>query len=216
MYYKCIFLFLSFLLSNCSTGNSQTSLNALSNNIRETSNSIEADLKRFYKLSKSVDSLRYQKCFFESFPGSFSSFLQTYGYNEKIDQPYPLYSDYPDHLNLFCNLKSIEKERYIEKLIRIGINGHWQADGVSMMQTCMLDHLNTDMAYLVNALNKMPEDEVRTFWYFLLDGPHPDDPEKIQSYEHLVKNLRKVDPSMAQILYDEHEKLLKNSDGHGH
>jgi len=173
-------------------------------------NQIEA-LKSDFNKAQGKDSVRYAKLFFAEFPTNFASFNSIYGYSDK-GGPMPLYSLYEKHISLFCKLNSTQPTTdHFSKLIKLGINGHWDADAVNALQDCILSHVNEKPGLTVTLLKQFKEKEIRSFWKFLFDGPHPDDKEVKKQYDVLYKSIGLIDKSMANLMQNEYMKLVKGS-----
>lgn len=132
-------------------------------------------LKAYYSAAIAANSPESNEKFFEAFPSTFLSFAGIYGFSdEKGFKQHALYDVYHPHLKFFCGLKStITKKRYYEKLIGLGINGHWEADAVGMLQRCLKESVKEDLPLTVSILENYSDREIKSFWYFFFDGPHP-------------------------------------------
>jgi hypothetical protein len=173
-------------------------------------NHIEA-LKGDFNKAQGKDSVRYAKMFFDAFPTDFVSFNSIYGYSDKAG-PMPLYSLYEKHIGLFCKINSNQPTtEHFSKLIKLGINGHWDADAVNALQDCILSHVNETPGLTVTLLKRFKEKEIRSFWRFLFDGPHPDDKEVKKQYDVLYKSIGLIDKSTANLMQNEYMKLVKGS-----
>lgn len=154
-------------------------------------------LKGFYSKTISESGTEYQKRFFEVFPSSFSLFNKIYGFKDDTNgfAPHILYDVHLSHLKLFCSLKnSVNKKAFYKKIISLGINGHWEADAVSFLQHCTAETIKEDLPLTIAILENHSNQEIKSFWYFLFDGPHPSetipiDIEKIRDINGQVANL---------------------------
>lgn len=173
-------------------------------------NQIEA-LKDDFNKVQGKDSVIYAKLFFAAFPTNFISFNSIYGYSDKAG-PMPLYSLYEKHIGLFCKLNSNQPTtEHFSKLIKLGINGHWDADAVNALQDCILTHVNEKPGLTVTLLKHFKDKEIRSFWRFLFDGPHPDDKEVKKQYDVLYKSIGLINKSMANLMQNEYMKLVQSS-----
>jgi hypothetical protein len=173
-------------------------------------NQIEV-LKEYYDEAHGKDSIKYTKLFFVSFPANFASFNSIYGYDDKKG-PMPLYNLYEKHIAFFCTLNCTQsKTAYFNKLIRLGINGHWDADGVNALQDCILSHINLKPKLTSTLLKQFKDLEIRSFWRFIFDGLHPDDKDVKKQYDALYKNVGLIDKKMANLMKEEYLKLVQIS-----
>ena len=173
-------------------------------------NQIES-LKDAYSKAQGNDSTRYKKLFFTLFPSNFVSFNSIYGYSDKSGSM-PLYSLYEKHISLFCKLNASQPPKeYFNKLIKLGINGRWDADAVNALQDCILSHVNENSTLTITLLKQFKDIEIRSFWRFLFDGPHPDNKNVKRQFDTLYKAVGLIDKRMAELLQNEYLKLLQNS-----
>lgn len=157
---------------------------------------------------------KYEKLFFEAFPSSFNRMKELYGFDEKKGEA-PLYS-YPvgeNHIYLFANLKYIDTTLYYNKYINICIGGKWEGDNIRE-GFGIYDKIYYDTKKIINVLSMRTEKEIRSVFHFVFDGPHPE--KQRESFDSLFVKVQKINPSMAELMKQEYEKLLKESDGHGH
>jgi len=108
----------------------------------------------------------------------------------------------------------IPEEIFYEKILTLGINGFWDADDVGMMQMCMLHIVFNKTLLVTKILNKKTDDEIASFWFFLFDGPHPDNYQG--NYEDLYEFLLIDNPRLAQLLKKAYTQLLSDRHCEGH
>ena len=179
-----------------------------------TSDSIET-LKAYYEKAHGTgDTLKFKQLFFASFPNNFNSFNSLYGYNDEKEMP--LYSYYYNHINFFCKLVSeqADAEGY-KKLIRLGVGGHWDADAVNLLQDCIEHYVNENPSLALSQLKKFNDKEIKSIWKFFYDGPHPSDTQIEKRYSDLYEKIKVLDLIMADIMKNEYERLVKESEMHG-
>jgi hypothetical protein len=168
-------------------------------------------LKEDYSKAQGKDSVKYAKLFFAAFPHNFSSFNSIYGYSDKAGAM-PLYGLYLQHIDYFCKLNAIIPSKiYFNKLVKLGINGKWDADAVGLIQDCILSHANEKPNLIVTLLKQYNEKEIRSFWRFLFDGPHPNSKGKKSQYNVLHRKIELIDKKMANMMRNEYSKLVKDS-----
>ena len=137
----------------------------------------------------------YQLSFFQSFPSDFNTFYKIYGYHEntkyhKVNFNHSLFT-------LLPQLKEITPKReYYVKMINVGINGTWEADEVGILQHHLQEIVPESINLSVDILSSKGEDKIKSFWYFLYDGPHPDNYK--ESYESLHAKVKQVNPKVKR------------------
>ena len=116
------------------------------------------------------------------------------------------------HISLFCRSNYTQSAtEYFNKLIKLGINGYWDADAVNALQDCILSHVNEKPGLTVALLKQFKEKEIRSFWRFIFDHPHPDNKVVKKQYDALYKSIGLIDKSMANLMQNEYMKLVKSS-----
>ncbi len=113
------------------------------------------------------------KYMFEIYPGSFESFSAIYGWDHKVNKPQPLYDVGCEHVHLFERLE-IPDTLHFQKMIRIAINGNWDADAVTCFQMMIDRKLRQRTDLMLHLLDNLSDIELKSFWFFFFDGPHPD------------------------------------------
>jgi len=178
--------------------------------LKNSQNNQIDDLKEYYEKALGKDSIKYMKLFFVTFPANFEVFHSLYGFDDKTG-PMPLYGLYVKHIAFFCKLNTTQSETdYFNKLIKLGINGHWDADGVGALQQCILSHINEKPDLTITLLKQFKDSEIRSFWRFLFDGPHPEDKGKKTQFDTLHKNIELIDKRMADFMQIEYLRLIKD------
>ncbi len=181
---------------------------------RSTTDTISLDTQRgvledYYNLAQGKDSIKYQKKFFAAFPNDFKSFNSLYGYIEGKGAM-PLYDQYSNHINFICRMRVIEEEEFLKKLVNLSLNGHWDADAINLLQDCIADHAAINLSLTVNVLKQFNQSEIKSFWFFLFDGPHP--PTNIPVD---LSSLNKLDPEIAAHAEEAFRNVHKASEHHG-
>ena len=162
--------------------------------------------------------------YFEAFPNTFTDFQSVFGYEETPDGVLfgELYTDALDYIIAFFQLNTdIRPDIFADKIIRLCINGKWQADGVNILQInvvnivtvdtdhhCFYEYLDIIKCYdetlkhaLLSQLSQYNEKEVSSFWRFYFDGIQSQSiydslflrtKACIQGYPTLTKMLEKI------------------------
>jgi len=179
-------------------------------------------LKLYY--SKINDSLltEYEQNYFEVFPASFKSFNNILGdsasgsiYTHFEFKPGPLYHDSYSYIKTFFNL-DIEKSKYYTKMIKISLDGHWAGDAVSIFQELLAEEVNNNLSDFIPLLAEYTDEVVKSFWYFLYDGPHPDHPLKKKLYNSLEIRLLEKNSRVAELMEQAYTELLARGGCSGH
>lgn len=149
-------------------------------------------LKSLYQLASA--NKQYEVEFFEAFPDDFEIFVDLYGYKE-VDNKLQLsilYDDSFHHIfQLFNNLKNVSDVDYLNKLIKLSYKGYWQSDGVAILQDGLNKKVESNIHLVAELLSKHKNDEVKSFWYFYFDGPHPPDklPKELEKIKEIDKRV---------------------------
>lgn len=163
-------------------------------------------LKHYYDLVLSSDEQeKYEKMFFCSFPNTFKRMEEIFGYDDNSGAA-PLYY-HGEILELFYNLKSIEKIKYYNKYINICINGEWKADNISECFGLYNKFFSKDSIELLSVLERRDSNSIKSVFKFLFDGPHPSQRKK--DYERLYAKLMNYDEDLANLLKIEYYKLIE-------
>lgn len=173
-------------------------------------------LKSYYeKAHGTQDTLKFRRLFFLMFPNNFNSFNSMYGYNDGKGEM-PLYNFYEKHISFFCRLVSeqADAEGY-NKLIRLGIGGHWDADPINLLQECIVQHVNRNPSLALMQLKQFNDKEIKSFWKFFYDGPHPSDIQIKKRYNSLYVKMKVLDTAIANLMKNEYERLVKEFETHG-
>lgn len=149
------------------------------------------------------------KEFFNAFPNNFQEFNQLYGYEDEKGERI-LYSKYSEHISYFFNCSEKSKREKLTKSIEIGIDGKWEADAIGAFQDSTFDLVKDNINEAKELLDNLPNEKASSFWYFLLDGAHPTDKEKIKRVDLLNKLLDK-ESNQSKLLTEQFQKLRDSS-----
>ncbi|MCY3713095.1 MAG: hypothetical protein OXH02_07385 [Gemmatimonadetes bacterium] len=167
-----------------------------SNDVKEKQNSV-----RFY---------------FQTFPDNFETFSAVYDSRRNVEEWLPPLVKHA-LFDILPSLREIIPENeYYEKLIGVGIGGFWNADNVGALSHHLWQLIPENITLSIRVLEEYEEKEIRSFWYFLYDGPHPEHPFNRKHYEELYPRIRDNNPHIAEQLKQAYEQLLSENDGHGH
>ena len=156
--------------------------------------------------------------YFQLFPSDFKTFQQIFGYL-RDDEGRSLARPPVKHTlwGFLPELKSvIPAKEYYEKMLSVGVGGTWDADEVTWLQKHLVEMVTANTKLSLEVLERKSEREIRSFWHFLFDGPHPDDPMKLKRYDSLYVSISRLSPKIAEQLKLAYEQLLTEYDEHGH
>ena len=157
--------------------------------------------------------------YFQVFPSDFKTFQQIFGYlrddrGRSLARPpvnHTLFSGFLPKLKATISLKE-----YYEKMLSVGVGGVWDADEVSYLQYHLREIVVENAELSIEVLSKKEEKEIRSFWRFLFDGPHPGHRLNRKYYDELYPEVRDLNPKIAEQLSLAYEQLLSEYDEHGH
>lgn len=174
---------------------------------QDKSSRIELLVEYYEKANK--DERKYGRLFFDVFPDNFSEFNKLYGYNDDTNMPLTEYA--VEHIaQFFFTLDGVaDKEDYMNKVISIAIGGKWYSDGVNYFQRGLREKVKSNLPYTVKRLSKLPNDEIKGFWYFYFDGPHPKEfiPEEL-------KQVKSLDSNVYSLMIEAHRQVLMDRKVH--
>lgn len=151
-------------------------------------------LIRCYNMERDSGTLATKRAYFNAFPATFVDFKDTFGYEDALSEEAIglLYAESLEYISAFFNLyKDINIFDFSNKVIRVCIDGEWQADGVNYLkanvvniitssnhgQDCYYNYFDTFTCYndtvkdaFLSCLALLSDDEILSFWRFYLDG----------------------------------------------
>ncbi len=135
-----------------------------------------------------------KRAYFDAFPATFVDFKKTFGYEEaRSEEAYgSLYEESLEYISAFFNLyKDINLFDFSNKVIRVCLDGEWQADGVNYLkanvvniitssnhgQDCYYNYFDiltcfndTVREAILSCMALLNDDEILSFWKFYFDG----------------------------------------------
>jgi hypothetical protein len=201
---KTIIIVLSILFTfACAQSRIEQKSNAQSN-APITQSDLE---KEAANLSKLYEDKKCKK-FFNAFPRNFQDFNKSYGYDDK-DGARILYSRYDEQINYFFDCSEVSDLERVNKAIEISIGGKWEADAVGILQKRSFKLIEKYPVEAERILDNLSDEKASSFWYFILDGPHPEDEGKVKEFNSLLQLLGK-DRKQAKLLSEQHKKVQKD------
>lgn len=154
--------------------------------------------------------------FFCAFPNSFKEMQNIFGFHTDKGAA-PLYDDTDGEnvIGYFINLNSISKEVYYDKYINICVGGVWEADNIQDAFG-LADRLTNDTEAACSSLSKRTDNEIRSVFHFIFDGPHPKNNYNEDIYARLLPILTKQNERLSKLLTESYNKLMAADDGNGH
>lgn len=197
-------IFLSNIFSSCTTKTYY--INIENANITDTLPNVKEkaeQLKKAYlKLSSSPYTTTYQQEYFEAFPNTFMLLNKLFGYSDKepLGKPIsdfnsPLQKEAELYVTTFFTLNDIEHTLFYDRIIDISINGRWYADGVNYFQHGMQEKVRADINMFCELLSRHNEKEIKGFWYFYFDSPHP-----IKEIPQELQKVKEIDIRMFSLM----------------
>ncbi|MFI5139176.1 MAG: hypothetical protein ACHQIM_15240 [Sphingobacteriales bacterium] len=165
-------------------------------------------LKQLYILATASTDTKeiYEKRFFDEFPGTFKQLNELYGYENS--KAAILYYEATEHImGLFNNLNSINDTVYYRKTIGIALGGKWDADAVNYFQAGLKDRIEKKPELAIYILESLPEKDVKSFWYFYFDEPHP--PKQI---DISLQKIKSIDSKIYTIMVSSHNEALSQEE----
>ncbi|MBX2906684.1 MAG: hypothetical protein KF744_11640 [Taibaiella sp.] len=145
----------------------------------------------------------YEKEFFKEFPSSYKELNSLYGFEK--DTPSILYYKAEDHiLRFFSTANSVSDTVFFRRIIAIALDGHWDADAINYFQNRLQEQIIKRLGLTVYLLRKMPKKDVKSFWFFYFDGPHPD-----KEISKELQSIKTIDMGIYDLCVGAHKKVLK-------
>lgn len=195
------------------------------NSVEQQADSILVFMEKA-KNSSSANRIIWEQKFFCAFPNSFKGMQAVFGYDDENGAA-PLYSNesntysYTDQhimsdvIGYFSELKSIPDSTYYEKYIRINIDGYWEADNINEafgFYYRLIDH--TESASKI--LAKFSDQEIRSVFHFIFDGPHPNNEYNEKIYKNLKSKIEGQSERLSKLLTESYKELITKDDENEH
>ena len=161
-----------------------------------------------YKEILAINDEQTQRNFVEVFPRNFKEMQETFGYDDEKG-PAPHY----DHIigggmiKLFSEIEPVDKKMYYNKLIDICIDAKWEADNIRDgfgIQKQLIK--NPDDIYPI--LSNRSDDEIKSVFRFIFDGPHPDHKGNHETYDKLQNSVPSDFSRISKLLNEAFNKLI--------
>jgi hypothetical protein len=197
-----------FMAVSCSSSELELKSNAQTINTPQVKEDSSEQVAK--KLTEQYDKKNCKE-FINAFPNTFQDFNQLYGYDDQEGERI-LFSKLNEHISYFFNCSEVSDREKLNKVVSIGINGKWDADAIGMFQDSTFDLIKDHPNEAKEILDSLPDDKAASFWFFLFDGPHPNDKENVKRVG-LLSNLLGKKSKQTKLLLEQFQKL-RDSDEH--
>ena len=191
------------------------------NSLQEQADSLISFQKKAEEAKGSKEQIYWESKFFCSFPNSFSKMDSLFGHHSVAG---PLYfSEIPPDgsvlgsmnsmINFFIKLESIPYKQYYYKYVKIGINGHWEADNIRTafgFAIHLLNHPNKTC----EVLTLFKDEQIKSIFRFIFDNAHPNHSRNKSLYNKLLQVLTNRDSKLSNLLTQSYDQLM--SEDHSH
>lgn len=158
-------------------------------------------LQVIYSKLSQTSYMKYERAYFKAFPESFEVFQAIFGFYPDDPNKGILYDSSRSYVLKFFNLK-VQKEKLFSKTIDVGINGKWDADAVNYFQGALGYNVKRNEKLFARLLSKRSKADIKSFWYFYFDGPHP--PDKIPNE---LNKFKQIDPDLYKLIKQSFAKV---------
>jgi hypothetical protein len=118
-------------------------------------------------LIKAPFSFEKEKAFLDAFPSTFSEYIMVYQYVPDPNYDLTMYHKGLDHvLKGLGGLKMIPDTIFCDKLIKLSLNGRWNADAPNYLKMLLHQVIEKKPEIMFERLNKMMIGQQFSFWYF--------------------------------------------------
>ena len=169
---------------------------------------------------------KWEQKFFCAFPNSFEGMQAIFGYDSE-EGAAPLYStENPSHnymnkrifsdvIGFFSDLQSIPDSVFYTKYVKINIDGHWEADNISEAFGFHYRLINNTKA-ASKILENFTDEEIRSVFRFIFDGPHPKNEHNEEIFQTLKPIIEEQNERLGNLLFEAYATMMADDDGHGH
>jgi hypothetical protein len=185
------------------------------NSAEERADSLQVFMRKA-KNSDSFERLKWELKFFCAFPDSFEEMQSVFGFDD-IKGTAPLY-EYPNGANaieFFGKINSVPDSIYYDKYVRINIGGFWEADNIAEA-FYFANRLIVDTEKACKSLAKFSDDEIKSVFRFIFDGPHPRNDYNEEKYQKLKLKIGRADMRLNKLLKLSYESLITGSGENEH
>lgn len=160
------------------------------------------------------EKIKTEQLFFCVFPSNFEEMEYMFGfYNETGEGPLYLSPNGRNVINCFKQLTSISKHEYYDKYIDICINGFWQADNIRK-GFGIGDKLKDEAKAVCSQLSKKTDEEIKSVFHFIFEGPHPNNKSNEKLYEEILLKVVEQDDRLAKILEQTYKEMMAKDYSH--
>jgi hypothetical protein len=158
-------------------------------------------LQVIYSKLSQTSYMKYERAYFKAFPESFEVFQAIFGFYPEDPNKGFLYDSSRFYIFKFFKVK-IPKENLYSKAVDIAINGKWHGDAANYFQGALGYRVIGNEKLFARILSKHSKDDIKSFWYFYFDGPHP--PNKIPDE---LNKFKEIDPDLYELIKQSFAKV---------
>ncbi len=182
-----------------------------SGSINEKANAIKLYFRKIQNAeSNEID--KFETLFFCAFPSSFKQMEQLFGFDGKNGVA-PLYSEGHEIIYYFHKMNRISPDKYYNKYIDICIHGHWQADNIRQAFGFAYKIID-DPERICLQLSIRSDDEIKSVFRFVFDGPHPVNDFNKELYERLINKLADRNKRISRLMTEAYEESMERDHSH--
>lgn len=140
--------------------------------------------------------------FIDLFPSDFQTFTELYAFDSN-DVQGKYYHEANAYIEHFFKIGATNKFSITAKAINIAIGGKQDADGVSFYQEKLRAHIIQNNHEALPTIELKSQKEIESIYYFLLDGPVPDN----KTNQMFLDELKDLSPQQHKIAAEIFEGL---------
>lgn len=162
---------------------------------------------RIQQLKDAFDQQDYPT-FLKLFPNSFDELDNYYGFDDNTGAK-PLYEFHEKHINYLFEYEGSSEKIFFDKVYGIAKSGKWDADAVGLFQSNLSNLIIKSPKNILEVLSKMPDKEVKSFWFFVFDGSSENDLQNKAKFESIYKKINSLNYKQGNLLKEEYKEMYK-------
>lgn len=157
------------------------------------------EIEKAFLAVNSMHNLQNETNYFNKFPENYQCFIKVFGFNDYKKEYGEMYNNSDKYIEMFFQLKNIDKKKICSKLIKIGVNAKWQVDGVNVFQHWSIEFIKNNTRLFSEILSEYSQESINLYLSFLLSGLG-DKKVIIYKIENESKNF-KIRKACSEILH---------------
>lgn len=153
---------------------------------------------------------RNYSSFMTEFPETYVDFLSLYGFDLDKGKAAPFYYDSYKHINFIFSDSLLNDTRYFEKIFNIATSAKWDADAINYLQDNLITFIMDNPQYVYNFIKKYSEKDIKNFFIFILDNPHPYQKSHQNMCDKLKGLFRGIDKNIVDFIEQSYESVKKD------